>query len=694
MDNDYQIIFDQHSVHLTDFNAWTLLTRGKRNVYCIWQVPKTLQERLSPILRGLAFAFEHKEHTNRWKPFTDACRAHVQRCIPLHLRSIPTEQKPEPQHRFNVNALDATEETFQEELKRHASRGQPPQPPADEGKGYVMAPSLNIEDVRAAGLLRGGSDIEPWQEKLDALPHLAGSIDSSPEPKHPEPNHPREPSLFRDSGESLTTYLHRENPTFLHAELLDNLASPEDRELYHAGIKEATTQISDDLVQSIFLAHRSKDQATTKFTEEKRVKRSTRAANEISWTTSKLGGDLLFAAFLQGFPLPKAEFDEDLFEDCRRENDSKYLERDLPTLLKRADRSDPDWRINTVELFLKNQVIKKIEKIGSDAKPGQLIASFRTELLQFWGPYARYITKKVQAGCPPNVYLHLGKSPDDLEDFLKEHWVDGRVNTDGDYTAFDASQDAAFGHFELRLMEHLGIPTEIREAYKLMKSTLESKFGTLAVMRFTGEVFTFIFNTLGNMAYSNLKYIIPKGVAQLWGGDDKSINCRLHVRPGWHIIAGRYLLEEKQTFSEHSTFCGWIVSSRGLLKDPRLLYWRTRVMARRYSPLEWAPSYYLELVISLEKGEFLHDLLDEAGRAHLSLLLVLYRAYALAYPTVAAVAAAHPLPTHIHTGQSLSKMHGEHVRLSSKQRNRITHNLLHGPSKYSVENIKNSLFSF
>jgi hypothetical protein len=196
---------------------------------------------------------------------------------------------------------------------------------------------------------------------------------------------------------------------------------------------------------------------------------------------------------------------------------------------------------------------------------------------------------------------------------------------------------------EKRLMAHLGFDPAVISGYERMKSTLISNFGVMAVMRFTGEVFTFIFNTLGNIAFTGLKYIIPPGTPSLYGGDDKSINCALHVRPGWSSIARHYALTEKQITHFEPTFCGWRLSQHGIVKDPRLLFWRTRTMARRYHPSLWAPGYYLELQISLSKGEMLRSLLDEAGLHYLQLLIHIFRHYTTKLPNLQSLAADYPL---------------------------------------------------
>lgn len=477
---------------------------------------------------------------------------------------------------------------------------------------------------------------------MDQLPFLQGDIHTHPEPRAPEPD-PLPVPLPPET--TVPLYFHRTNINALELAFTEETPSKDAREAFHSGVREFTDQIDDTTpMHGIFLRHRSRDLATTKLTEEKRLILSTRAANEMSWSTKLIGGTILFENLIDAIQLPKLPLDEELLHQCDLENQATMMARDLTTLQRNAERSDPDWPLNQVHLFLKNQVVKKLEKINSEAKPGQLIVSFRTQMILEWGKWARYITHQVLRHLPDHIFLNLGKTPQEMEDWIMRKWNLNTMNTDGDYTAYDTGQDASFTNMETLLMEHLSFPKWVIDGYKEMKNNLISIFGHLAVMRFTGEVWTFIFNTLGNIAYSHTKYDIPKGTPQMYGGDDKSINAKLKPRPSWRWNHVHYNLVEKQEISEYSTFCGWILSPYGLIKNPALLFLRTRYMVRRYDPELWAANYYDELVTTLRTGVYLERVLTAELYTYLCALPYIFRKLAKCTPTLAQRMRDNPMP--------------------------------------------------
>lgn len=444
------------------------------------------------------------------------------------------------------------------------------------------------------------------------------------------------------------TYLARNrgwNDPALTDAVTANHKAPEHRDIWVEAVGETTRQVhgnGDD--RDVFLEHRGDDKATASITYAKRLRFSQRAANERRIAATQVAGMELFEAFTRAVPIPQETFNDSLLEACRTENDTVHLtSKPLATLINNAERSDPSWSLNMIKLFIKGQTVKKLEKMGSDATAGQSIASFRAQVLLAWGPYARYIDRRIRALLPPHIYIHSRRTNEDFEQFVATHWDHTRESTDGDYTAYDASQDATFVNFETLLMRRLDFPLDVIEAYVEMKASITSHFGPLAIMRFSGEVWTYLFNTLGNIAFTYAKYEVPP-VAQVYGGDDKSINSPITIRTGWAQLVGKFNLVEKPVVGYEPTFCGWRIVPGGIVKDPQLLFWRTRYARIRYDAAMWAPGYYDELVLSLKTSDRLMDHMSPNDLAYLQALVRFYTKLSRRLPSLADRRRSNPLP--------------------------------------------------
>ncbi|CAG8721047.1 2056_t:CDS:2, partial [Racocetra fulgida] len=82
-------------------------------------------------------------------------------------------------------------------------------------------------------------------------------------------------------------------------------------------------------------------------------------------------------------------FDEALYIEKIAENANKRLHKSLATLLNITDRAETYWPDNFAEIFIKSQVLKKLEKMWSSAKAGQTLASLHEFAIYMIGPVVR-----------------------------------------------------------------------------------------------------------------------------------------------------------------------------------------------------------------------------------------------------------------------------------------------------------------
>jgi hypothetical protein len=212
---------------------------------------------------------------------------------------------------------------------------------------------------------------------------------------------------------------------------------------------------------------------------------------------------------------------------------------------------------------------------------------------------------------PSHIMLYLTKSPADLDAFVKRFWKAG-VSSWNDFTAFDQGQDASFLAMEVRLMEQLSLPPSEIAFYIHLKTHTFSNLGSFSIMRFTGEVFTFIFNTLANMAISNLRFCLDKSNKPLcFGGDDSCFNYLPSERLGWSLLSPHLTLQFKFESGTRPSFVSWFLTPYGIYKSPLLLWTRLRARIAVGKLNEVLYSYLYEFSFGYRMSDRLYDYLDE-----------------------------------------------------------------------------------
>ncbi|CAG8759502.1 10112_t:CDS:2, partial [Racocetra fulgida] len=310
------------------------------------------------------------------------------------------------------------------------------------------------------------------------------------------------------SVESLKVPIHLPpvNAEYLNHYYLDRLKLAEEREKFIPNI--GYTEQFDDTkpFTAVFPHHSNKDEATFWWSIRERLNfmSPTRNNLHLKKTITKILGSQLFESFLRAIPLrKKIEFDEALYIQKIEENANKRLHKSLATLLNITDRADTHWPDNFADIFIKSQVLKKLEKMWSNAKAGQTLASLHEFAIYMIGPVVRMVShylhtelKEMEGRLddsnplPGDRYLFIlgTNDPNKMEKFVQSHWKDTECLAN-DYTKYDQSQNHEFLHFEDLLHHHLGAET-------------------------------YDYNTIGNIAYTFLNFIIPTSMPSMFSGDD------------------------------------------------------------------------------------------------------------------------------------------------------------------------------
>nr|BCD59224.1 replicase [Grapevine Kizil Sapak virus] len=362
--------------------------------------------------------------------------------------------------------------------------------------------------------------------------------------------------------------------------------------------------------ESIYMNHTMRDQITFWAAVKKRLRFAQPEKNFKSFEKKKPMGEYMFREFLKHVPLDNRRNGE-MLKEALNEFEATKLRRSAELLASNAIRSDPDTKEDEAKIFLKTQMCTKFEKRFCEGKAGQTIACFHHNVLVKFSPHCRYLEKKLAEAVKKcgKVYIHQKKNFDELNEFVKNNYR-GTVCVESDYEAYDRSQDATVLAFEVALMKYMQIGQEVIDDYVLMKCTLGSKMGSLAIMRFTGEFCTFLFNTMANIAFTAMRYQWRDEVI-LFAGDDMCAFGNLPLSREHDDFFKRMTLKAKVNRVRRPMFCGWILTPDGLYKEPALLYDRLRIAKEKNRLHECLNSYFEEFMYAYKLGSRLDLYMNE-----------------------------------------------------------------------------------
>nr|UCJ00149.1 RNA-dependent RNA polymerase [Cherry green ring mottle virus] len=366
---------------------------------------------------------------------------------------------------------------------------------------------------------------------------------------------------------------------------------------------------SPDNFEAIYPRHKAGDTATFVMAARKRLKFSIPAKEGQKFRAAIPYGESMLQIFLKRVKV-QPNFDHKLFSEAVSDFEEKKLTKSMATLENHSGRSDPDWEKERALIFMKSQLCTKFDNRFRAAKAGQTLACFHHNVLCRLAPYIRYIEKKIFSSLPNNYYIHSGKNFDELRSWVLKNSFVGMC-TESDYEAFDSSQDANILAFEVSLMRYLRLPRDLIEDYKYLKFNTRSKLGQFAVMRFTGEAGTFLFNTLANMVFTFMRYEINGKEAICFAGDDMCANKRLRKKGEFEHILDRMTLKAKVQYTTEPTFCGWRLGDFGIVKRPQLVQERILIALEKGNFHECIDNYAIEVSYAYNLGERLISIMSE-----------------------------------------------------------------------------------
>nr|QED43569.1 replicase [Garlic latent virus] len=353
--------------------------------------------------------------------------------------------------------------------------------------------------------------------------------------------------------------------------------------------------------ETIYPKHKGSDTVTFIMGARKRLRFSKPAVEARKLMDASNFSEFMLQEFLKHVPLKKAH-NQAFMDASLADFEEKKTSKSAATIANHAGRSCRDWLIDTGLVFMKSQHCTKFDNRFRDAKAAQAIVCFQHAVLCRLAPFVRYIERKIAEVLPEKFYIHSGKGLEELNKWVTRGHFEG-VCTESDYEAFDASQDQYILAFELQIMKYLGLPRDLIEDYKFIKMHLGSKLGNFAIMRFSGEASTFLFNTMANMLFTFLRYEIKGHERICFAGDDMCANTRLRHRLDQEKFLGLLKLKAKVSFTQKPTFCGWNLCSDGIYKKPQLVLERLCIAKETNNLACCIDNYALEVAFAYKMGE-------------------------------------------------------------------------------------------
>ncbi|QVY47450.1 RNA-dependent RNA polymerase [Agapanthus carlavirus B] len=417
------------------------------------------------------------------------------------------------------------------------------------------------------------------------------------------------------------THLPRSNIESIRANWLHRLEAKEFRERYIRGL--VTDQFKDDhhkgqgirltnaaeRFEAIYPRHKTSDTATFLMAVRKRLRFSKPSVECAKLNEAKNFGEHMLKLFLKKVPI-KPCHNERFMNEARHEFYEKKTSKSSSMIANHAGRSCRDWLADVGFIFIKSQICTKFEKRFVEAKAAQTIVCFQHAVLCRFAPYMRYIEKKLFEVLPKNFYVHSGKGLDELNTWVIQNNFSG-VCTESDYEAFDASQDHYIMAFELELMKYLGLPKDLINDYIYIKTSLGSKLGNFAIMRFSGEASTFLFNTMANMLFTFMKYDLNGSESICFAGDDMCASKKLRLHDEHKSFLDRLRLKAKVNFVKKPTFCGWNLTLYGIYKKPQLVFERLCIAKETGNLANCIDNYAIEVSYAYKLGERIANLMGE-----------------------------------------------------------------------------------
>jgi len=294
------------------------------------------------------------------------------------------------------------------------------------------------------------------------------------------------------------------------------------------------------------------------------------------------------------------------FQERRADRSAAMKKMSLP-------RAQPDFE---AILTAKTQWKLK-EEVSGKAKPLQPLFVAPDRYLFKLGAVGVYLLDKLLEHLPDYVYIHAKSSIDEMQSRFVTMFSEGPYEM-SDVSGMDATVTGHAVQLMVRLMGHFNIPEDLIQYYVQSKCDFKTKAYYLKLMTLTGELFTYMINTMRTGAKEALQYNMQPGWPMALGGDDLFRRSGLVENPEWLLIRDRLNIVEKREVSERGSFVSFSIVRGVCYKNPIILYRRLIGHLTRGKGNEIALGYFEMFQRNYNLGEHLLSYMTPSEIEHQS----------------------------------------------------------------------------
>jgi len=268
---------------------------------------------------------------------------------------------------------------------------------------------------------------------------------------------------------------------------------------------------------------------------------------------------------------------------------SKRTEKDI---LAKLASHDPDRTGCDIKISLKNQVIKKAEKmVKLEAIPGQLIHEYDIAVTLLDSAFALWFEDNILTALPENFLFYRRMNPEEFKQAYLKRWrVNNGVHT-SDVTRWDVGCDAGLLNLDIHVFERSRFPVEYVAGYLERRLNSRSQHGPMATMQNSGDRYTWPINSLRRAIVASwVLQIQPEDTCAI-NGDDEATD---------RICDSRTLPDTPWVFKDQNgwrgEFSGFELGGPEPTYSASGIYWRAQILESRDPSAQDKWTNYLDLL--------------------------------------------------------------------------------------------------
>jgi len=344
--------------------------------------------------------------------------------------------------------------------------------------------------------------------------------------------------------------------------------------------REASTRYgqTDQFKDGAFVnpaVHKRNDTPTYRLSVEKRLKTATRAQNSNAMLANPRKD--MCDEYDRLVPAPP-HWTEQNFDGYIDLAIDEYLsKRTARAVLQKLHEHDPDRSPSSIKISLKNQVIKKAEKMyKKEALPGQLIHEYDIIQTLLDSSYALWLENHLPGAFPDNFLFYRRMDPDQFIAAYSKRWRVDNGAYGSDVTRWDVGCDAAMVNFDVHVMRSLHFPKWYVDAYIERRLSSFSQHGPMRTMQNSGDRYTWILNSIRRAVVTSLVCSIQPEDTTAINGDDAAVDRYCTALP---FLNSPWAFKDEN--ARRVEFSGFLLGGTTPTYSAHGLWYRTAILKSR-----------------------------------------------------------------------------------------------------------------